>query len=233
MSLPSKNNKLLLGLTVLFLAGTAFFAYRYYSLVNAGITPTLDKSRCSTCSEYNNVGTIGSKLDINTLKTLAYNYQNPLPGNETHSVWFNLETLKRFIYDIEAKSCSCSGTLGLRMYYGRYPSSIPGPFTADLSSVPNNYGNIHTLFMVPTIDRNVSGTFYHFDFDPASSTTCSVYEGKNFIPMAGDTAGVPTYTLAPFGTSVTALMAQNHGDACPPPPAGAQTCPEVGAFFNK
>src|SRR4030095_832794 len=39
------------------------------------------------------------------------------------SVWFGLEQIKRFIWSIERANCigKCTGTLGVRIYYARYP----------------------------------------------------------------------------------------------------------------
>ena len=55
---------------------------------------------------------------------------------------------------------------------------------------------------------------------------------KKYTTMRSDTAANPLYTTVASGTFVTALMAMNHGDACPPPPTG-MSCPDAGAFFNK
>ena len=221
---------------------TGFFAYKYYTLIKIGIiAEPVNKSRCAPCMEYNNVATSDSKLDFNLLKTMAFNYQNPLLPDETHSVWFRLETLKKFIYQIESKSCTCPDSLGIRIYYGRYPSPPNwSPFMTDLGELQskvitkwgtNVYGGIHTLFMVPTIDKPSGSNIYHYDFDPADGI-CNPYSEKKYITMRSDTAANPLYTTVASGTFVTALMAMNHGDACPPPPTG-MNCPDAGAFFNK
>jgi hypothetical protein len=192
---------------------------------NRGTKPApdnTDTTKCGPCMAYNNVKPGKNQLELNLLKTMAFNYQNPIPTNQTRSIWFSLETLKDFIHQIESKSCdTCTGNLGIRFYFAKYPSPTgPTASYSDLSTLDPGYAGIQTLFMVPTID-NLNG--YHFDFDPA--VNCNPYKLNRIM----DSIGV----FPPGGGTVTALMAQNHGDACPPPPTPTTTCPAIGAFFNK
>lgn len=224
MSQTSNRRNFLLPVTVLAFAAALFFGFKYYQVLNTGIIPVVtDTTKCGPCMAYNNnINPKSSQLELNLLKTMAFKYQNPISASETRSVWFNLDTLKKFIFQIEKKTCNtCTGNLGIRIYYGRYPTittPVSNPF-ADLNGLDVSYTNIHTLFMVPTIDKPDG---YHYDFDPAVS--CNPYEYKKM-----DTTGI----YPPGGTTVTALMAQNHGDACPPLPPGGGSCPAIGAFFNK
>lgn len=149
----------------------------------------VDKKKCSTCMEYNNVKK-PSTLDLNLLRAMTYNYQVPngvVDNVKTRSVWLSLDKLKQFIYEIESKTCDCpEQKLGVRVYFGVYPadhewvSSNPNGFWNDLdnpnhsdgkfrdsvlqksSTHTNDYANRLSIFMVPTMydgNRNV-------DFDP-------------------------------------------------------------------
>jgi hypothetical protein len=237
----SNRRKILLPIVVITIAVASFFIGKYSNKANDRIiSNTTDTTKCGPCMAYNNSPQDESKLDLNLLKTMAFNYQKSIAVTETRSVWFSLETIKKFVYQIETKSCNtCTGNLGVRIYYGRYPVVSDWSIFSHLNGLDlsvksknggiNNYGNIHTIFMVPTIDKPDG---YHHDFDPAGPAGCDSYNTKTYIKMSEDTAAIPAYTLSQFGSSVTALMAQNHGDACPPlPPAGS--CPAIGAFFNK
>jgi hypothetical protein len=223
-----KTNKILLAVTVLSISSTLFFAYRYFSIKNTGIIQDpISKTRCAACSEYNNTGLPASKLKMNLVKTMAYSYQNPISPSETRSVWFSIETIKSFIYNIEHNACGCTGNLGLRIYYGRYPSpTLWNNFGNDLGTVQSSYAGIHTVFMVPTI--NVAGK--NHDFDPADvSMRCNPGYNSSY-GIAKDTT--LAFQLNSGSGSITALMAQNHGDACPPVPTGMGHCPDNGAYFD-
>jgi hypothetical protein len=217
--LQKSNRRNFLLLTTLLAACLAIVILQGCNTVTTPRTSATDSTKCGPCMAYNNVKPTKSQLELNLLKTMAFNYQNPIPTTQTRSVWFSLETLKDFIHQIESKTCNtCTGNLGIRFYFGQYPNVTgPGATYSDLISVDAGYAGIQTLFMVPTIDQ---GT-YHYDFDPAKS--CERYK-----ELAMDTSGF----YPPGGATVTALMAQNHGDACPPPPSG-MSCPAIGAFFNK
>ena len=113
------------------------------------------------------------------------------PDNiDARSAWFSLETLKMFIHTIETyTSANCKNNpgsnatnppkpplLGIRIYYGQYPSDHgqlsnykpssssdeEGDFTASNQN-SFQYAGMHTLLMIPTCD-DASGN--HVDFDP-------------------------------------------------------------------
>lgn len=219
--LQQPNRRRFLFLFIALVIGVvAFLAGRYSNTNNLEtFTSTADSTACGSCMSYNNVKPSKSQLELNLLKTMVYNYQNLVPTSQTRSVWFSIETIKDFIHQIETKTCNtCTGALGIRFYFAKYPS-VTGTNASypDLTAVDASYAGIQTLFMVPTIDVGN----YHFDFDP--EVNCDPYK----LP-AMDSSGV----YPSGGTTVTALMSQNHGDACPPPPPG-KTCPAIGAYFNK
>jgi hypothetical protein len=240
-------------LAALFFLIACFFGYKYFCVNKEKSTADVDKTRCAPCMEYNNVSN-DYKLDFNLVSTMAYYYQSdphntPNTGGssiKTRSVWLSLEKLKEFIYQIESKSCRCEGNLGVRVYFAVYPPDVDWTsaigFKNDLDNPQNNdfrhnlmtrytstsnpYEKINTIFLVPTIE---SGGI-NYDFDPADSQMgCKPeYNAKYGKGVLSDTTN--QYIHKSFGSSITALSATNHGDACPPFPNGSNQCP--GAFFN-
>jgi hypothetical protein len=226
--------KVLITTNILFLGAAIFFGVGSCNdRTKTGVT-TADTTKCTTCMEYNKVN-IDNHLDFNLLRTMAYNFQsNSINNGKTRSVWFSLEKLKRFIYQIESETCKCDSMLGVRIYFSNYPddNDWTGTFANDLDrgfrsgivavNGYNAYAQINTLFMVPT--TNEKGVNY--DFDPAQSG-CTKWYKKEYGTMA-DTG----LYLNNASTQVTALMATNHGDACPPLPPGKTKCPDEGAYFD-
>jgi hypothetical protein len=100
-------------------------------------------------------------------------YKDPLyKANYDHSksVWFSLERLKSFIWEIESTMCNanCGGkngksdSLGVRIYFGSYPANLSS--SPDYSVLPSNYAKYNSIFMVPTFyDTKNKG---NIDFDP-------------------------------------------------------------------
>jgi hypothetical protein len=86
--------------------------------------------------------------------------------DDARSVYFSLNKLKSFIFEIERLCCqrSCNdqlGELGIRFYYGAYNNSLPLP-----DSVTDQYQGKHTLVLVPTYTKNIDGVPVHVDFSP-------------------------------------------------------------------
>jgi hypothetical protein len=121
--------------------------------------------------------------------------------NDSRSVWFDLKKLKRFIYEIESKSCTANvnSHLGLRFYYGQYPCDFTK--NPDFSGIPALYQGLHTLIMMPTYD-DANG--YHVDFDPT-------HVDGNGVPEVVNCEWDNLTLLAPK------LTMMNHGTLVPPP----------------
>ena len=166
---------------------------------------------------------------------LAQNYKNSQlaaiaeAGNpdDARSVWFDLQTLKRFINQVETQTCGrCNGepsqVLGIRIYYGTYPDITAWDdedWTNALNGVPRENAGKHTVMMVPTYRKtyrqNNVDVAVDVDFDP------------NFIASGCNFTGIETFydsmaTNPPTGITLTVLSgmqttAQNHGDMIPPP----------------
>lgn len=131
---------------------------------------------------------------------------------DSRAVWFSLKRLKRFIYEIEHKTCNLSAAntcgvphmpeLGIRIYFGEYPAATEWNNYPELRNWPqyadegtttpaaDEYANMHTLVLVPTY---FNGSM-NVDFSP--STGC----GFN----CGD-------------SSILVPELANHGDMIPPP----------------
>lgn len=224
-----------------------------------GIMGTLN---CSGCSTYEKVSGSTNQnayghtegLSLATARAIANNYastcQNLLNGNlrpgeqDARSVWFSLETLKEFIYNIEKTCCDSSCTdlqLGIRVYYAKYPRFDSTSFTSlandpskisifnDLQDVRTAYSDRHTVFMVPTYNKVVNSDTLHFDFDPWHIGSCS--NPTSLTSLSGSTRilslspdqqqwgkSIPEKTKGIKQRVVNASNAllQNHGNLYPP-----------------
>ena len=149
---------------------------------------------------------------------------NPPTAGDARSVWFDLETIKRFIYEIESQTCgkcdNSSKVLGIRIYYGAYPDSSAWRDTAwrgALESVPMAYAGKHTVMMVPTYHDDETNA--EMDFDPNHVT-----QGCDFTNIETFYSNMKTNPPSSITLTVLAGMngtAQNHGELVPPPFSGA------------
>jgi hypothetical protein len=130
------------------------------------------------------------------------NTQNEI---DARSAWFSLDTLKRFIHEIEQSACSSCGDslrLGVRIYYGTYPETnqwVP----ATMAGVNPKYAGHHTLLMVPTYWEKQD--LANIDFDPRHASGSCIPSDLRTIPGASAVG-----FLEP-----TSFM--NHGGNWPPP----------------
>jgi hypothetical protein len=154
-------------------------------------------------SEFLNPGT----MSTDTIQELVDNYRNNqlsyinqnLGIDDAHSIWFDIETVKKFIEQIEYQARlidpSCPDkNLGIRFYYAAYPQTPTDP-------IPEDYALRHTLVMIPTKkEDDGSGEMLNYDFNPFESDS----ETDKDTALAL-TAGINRSALA-----------QNHGDIIPP-----------------
>lgn len=164
-----------------------------------------------------------SNISINDAKQIAGNYRNDYGknriwigetrGDDKHEdarcAWFPLETIKRYIWSIEASNCKkqCKDSLGLRIYYAKYPDISDAEFWSGSMESQKAYASYHTVFMVPTY---FTGSF-HQDFNPFSEECHQVLDE---VPGPHKS----TKALLSVGDE------QNHGSLIPP------NAPD-GAFF--
>lgn len=192
--------------------------------------PPPDSTDCDeVCMNYSS-STLTTTISGDLALTMAHDYQATRPtinnglynGPDAASVWFTLEDLKKFIWQIESRTCSSpcvdSLNLGIRIYYARYPEISSDENRQDLRGVPRNYGRMHTLFMVPTFDdpRDGPNPDNHYDFylDQAFNECLPVRIVNDTAPIGPITAFMPGRT-------------KNHGTLCPP------VCGNAGIAFGQ
>ncbi|WP_445455198.1 hypothetical protein [Flavobacterium sp. HNIBRBA15423] len=198
------------------------------------------------CMDYS--GENMNELSVDLIHTMVKGYQSNqldyintcsrfLPKEDAHSIWFELETLKKFIYHIEKTTLNKATTvkelksmnitkekLGIRIYYAAYPDRENWKKHTDLDvfigdDEKEQYGNLHTVVMIPTLDINGSGEMY--DFNPLDPIT---YSGGLFDrPGYTFNTNTNTKTSALSGiversntNSNLSTGAQNHGSLIPP-----------------
>lgn len=165
------------------------------------------------------------------LKSIENASLNPIL-NDAHSVWFDLETLKNFIYQIEIKAKKNnksipSSDLGVRFYYATYPKSSTWNLNehSDLIDFRSNpetlkYEFKHTLVMIPTIKRIDSiGEELNYDFNPIDSRTYTkTLDSLNPYakPVLVDVPGVNPLNNFNRTAALTNTSGQNHGSLIPP-----------------
>jgi hypothetical protein len=117
--------------------------------------------------------------------------------DDAHSIHFDLDTLKKFISDIENETQNAPNItdqdLGIRFYYTAYPKKEDWDIMKE-SSIGPEYAERHTLVMVPTmIADDGEGNRLPYDFNPLSTTgrrritgygVCKKFEirGRYYLP---------------------------------------------------
>jgi len=148
---------------------------------------------------------------------------------DAHSIWFDLETLKKFIYHIENETIKkdnskSSKNLGIRIYYTVYPDEVDWPLAEYDNEFDNflnhtekkRYGKYHTLVMIPTRKKgNLNIDFNPLDFNTYAQGLKSPMHLLRYSrnPPEPLINGSPNRTLAVGGTETSA---QNHGSLIPP-----------------
>ncbi len=244
------NNNLLKGAIVLLIC--LFGTYMvFFPPIHSGETiPNPDDPNLaiidtnSVCMDYNRynhstltVGLVNEMVSIyrkNQLQSIQNATINPVP-EDAYAIWFDLDTIKKFIYHIEKgvrQNKATGSKLGLRLYYAAYPDSTKFGRSGyeDLAGfakdpLTRSYEKRHTLVMIPTIEneKNVA-----MDFDPFVKTTYStgIINPKEVMKTDLSTGGsvqtifegsftnqTPTTALSPSMKSTTA---RNHGNLYPP-----------------
>lgn len=204
--------------------------------------PDNTRSLTSICMDY---GTISPPtLTTEMVKSMVTEYSDTqlhniqtAPTNavpvDARSIWFDLETLKEFLYHIEhnvTKNATQARNkeLGVRIYYAAYPKNDKMRDLAATQTDPNfsmnpDYEKLHTLVMIPTIEGDHGE---NYDFNPLDTNS---YIG--FVNMRKDGAfssNSSSYSTLSLGTSANpvntaqgistnnAVNARNHGELTPP-----------------
>lgn len=153
---------------------------------------------------------------------------------DAHSIWFDLETIKNFIYHIEInakKNNITSDKLGFRIYYSRYPEmntwkTLYPDLLDFIGTEREKYERLHTLVMIPTIHvkNEKTGESYNVDFNPKdiNTYTTGLPEVVGDVPPAvripalGGMFKNISNGSANQASRSTSTLAQNHGSLIPP-----------------
>lgn len=149
------------------------------------------------------------------LKAIENGGQYAVP-NDANSILFDLDTLKKFIGDIESNvKRNQPGTtkkLAIRMYYASYPSNAKwsGAGYENLEKLLSNditrlYERKHTLILLPVI-KNTRGVYA--DFNPLDINTYEGFKKKLGRQMS--------FIMVKDESDDAEVMALNHGQIIPP-----------------
>ncbi|MEP7237456.1 MAG: hypothetical protein ABI685_06320 [Ferruginibacter sp.] len=186
---------------------------------------------CPSCKDYSEDGFNGLPVKAATQMSDLYasnhypNYMINGSMSDAKAIWFSLDSIKKFIFNIEKAMCKCDSSreLGIRIYFGEYPdlTSFGLSGSSYFGSIDPGMSKKHTLFMVPTYNYNNAD----YDFDPwhlgkggcnKPTTLCewfgtdSSYFNNNMLALAPDDS----------------KGSKNHGNMCPP------LCPEGSSCFG-
>lgn len=182
------------------------------------------------CMDYSGLNM--NQLEVDLVRNMISGYKDHQKRHidtatnldDAHSIWFDLETLKAFIYHTEYNTLQNSNTvsspeLGLRIHYSRYPEFKSWSNYSDLDDLAQDpmgkqYGERHTLVIIPTIKRKDGE---HVNFNPLDTNTY-----LNGMPF--DYPGTPSTTTVPSFGGINAkgnnsnqnTGSQNHGGLIPP-----------------
>ena len=186
------------------------------------------------CLDYKNEDM--STLDADLVHQMTEDYRanqwafiNPRLNTQTkkdaYSIWFDLETLKKFLYHIEKITTNHDSSikkedLGVRIYYAAYPDTLQMKKYPDLDSTVRDpdlatYGSLHTLVMIPTISTK---TGKMLDFNPLDTITYKDGLAKVEKYTKNHSASIPNNTAALSGSSAPSRRtgSKNHGLLYPP-----------------
>ena len=151
--------------------------------------------------------------------------------NDAQSIWFDLETLKKFVYHIEKVSINkakekglpeiSSKRLGIRIYYAAYPNKENWNQFEDLvlfrgqdpDSKVKDYGDLHTLVMIPTLE--IRGNMADFNPLDHETYTHGIYDWNGYAYNYGTTR-MAALSLKTEKNDDGSTGSQNHGGLIPP-----------------
>ncbi|MGB8190775.1 MAG: hypothetical protein WCF67_02595 [Chitinophagaceae bacterium] len=148
-------NVVLIGVIALLVWGTPL-----YIGMKKDFPRIANPTNCVECKDYSS--TPIHLLDAQTAQRMAIAYASDNGKNfmstnpemeDARSLWFDLETIKNFIWRIEKGACNngCGHLrLGIRIYYAKYPNKSAMSIDKNLMSLNPDFAERHTLFMVPT-----------------------------------------------------------------------------------
>lgn len=213
--------KFLVAIIVFLLAVIAVLLYNIFNN-----TPVRSAPGCSENITMNYTGVEWkSNVSVDDARLMAGNYREDYGKSriwtgetrgetaDARSAWFPLETLKRFIWNIETSNCknNCKDSLGIRIYYAKYPDLSNTEFWNEgTMGTQSDFALHHTIFMVPTYFTNR----FHQDFNPFTDVC------HQKLTEVGNPEKPSKAILTPGDE-------QNHGSLIPP------NAPEGASFINE
>ncbi|WP_395066972.1 hypothetical protein [Flavobacterium sp.] len=201
-----------------------------------------EKDRSNTiCMDYNTdlppvltselVKSMVAKYDSVQLYNIENATSNAVP-RDARAIWFDLETLKKFLYHIEHNvsknyALGQNKRIGVRIYYAAYPKNERMRDMSLTQADPNftyntDYENLHTLVMIPTIS-GANGVNY--DFNPIDAATYNGFvnmDTKDKFSFINDSYSILTLgsgsdpVIPGSGQTNNSINARNHGVLTPP-----------------
>jgi hypothetical protein len=236
-------------LTIAFLVlAIAFGTYVYHfpPKITEPVAPMPNEN--STCTDYST--SQKSKLTSGLVFDMVQMYRNnqlmniqdlnarKVINEDAYSIWFDLDTLKKFIYhfekDINQNKTYAKNKKGIRIYYAAYPEKIEEwktiPEYKDIAFMADDpfkksYEKKHTLVMIPTL-QSKEGKIYDINlFEP--NTFVNGISKKEYTNRNGSMLNIfrpkPLYSLLPASSARVArpnpeeeIAARNHGTLVPP-----------------
>lgn len=203
----------------------------FFALIGA-LAAFLFNKKSKFCSRCNNdpctcnsasATLISSFLRKSTIQKMVNDYrakqlaviEKEMNIKDTQSVWFDLESVKAFIDQIEKETQKIdpsipASKLGIRFYNAAYPSAKDW----DDPSIPTSYAEKHTLIMIPTLlRRGASGKYLNYDFNPIDQSS---YSDKAVPTKEYAKSMAMTSTSEKDGEDDEEQVAKNHGHMIPP-----------------
>lgn len=164
-----------------------------------------------------------SKLPINAVSTMTDIYKNKQLAaikncsklkEDAQVIWFDLKTLKTFLYHVENETIKKDSTisneqLGINIYYGSYSNKEYNQGTIGLPvELSGKYAGKHTLVMIPTITKEGK----RYDYNPVDKSTYT--SGFTKRHSQGDIIALGGPESINRNSSNT--TARNHGGLFPP-----------------
>lgn len=199
-------------------SSVSYFVTKKYFVQTTTVPNTTNNS---ICSDYSSLQP--NTLQVALIKDMTKRYRkNQLASinasqniNDAYSIWFSLEELKTFLYHTESlyeknKTTTTSKNLGVRIYYSAYPEKANWGKFPDLVDYNTNvatkdYGELHTVIMVPTIATDKGN---NSDFNPTDISTFA-----NGLDLTN--ANYSTISLTGNATG-NKTNAKNHAKMVPP-----------------
>lgn len=167
--------------------------------------PTLEDGTLEAVSGTNTIASeLVQKLISNYRDNQMQAVNKELGITDSHSIWFDLPKLKKFIACIESEAAKANpevseADLGIRFYYAAYPKAEDWAIM-ESHPVEREYAERHTLVMIPTLKKaDETGEMLNYDFCPSNEGSALAMAAKK----------------GPGGSDGDTL-AENHGTLSPP-----------------